>query len=148
MLRDFFLLLNMSNFQKPTLQDQKSLLSDLILMAKADDKITQGEFDFIHRLAARMGISEKEVRELYHNPLPTKKTFTELERITHFHKMVLLMNVDGETHEKEIAFLRGFGLELGLRPGAINQVLVAMERYEHKIIPPEKLLQIFNTYYN
>lgn len=138
----------MNNRQKPTLQDQKSLLSDLILMAKADNKITQGEYDFIHRLAERMGISEKEVRELYHNPLPTKKSFTELERITHFHKMLLLMNVDGETHEKELTFLRGFGLELGLRPEAVEQILIDMERYEHKIIPSEKLLQIFNTYYN
>lgn len=128
--------------------EQKSLLSDLILMAKADEKITQGEYDFIHRIATSMGISGKEVRDLYHNPLPTKKSFTELERITHFHKMVLLMNVDGETHEKEVAFLRGFGLELGLRPGAIEQVLMAMERYEHKIIPSQELLNIFNTYYN
>ena len=78
-------------------EDQKSLLSDLILMAKADEKITQGEYDFIHRIAERMGISEKEVRELYHNPVSTKKSFTELERITHFHKMVLMMNVDVET---------------------------------------------------
>lgn len=138
----------MENSQTPNLRDQKALLSDLMLMAKADDKITQGEYDFIHRLAKRMGISEKDVRELYHNPLPTKKTFTELERITHFHKMVLLMNVDGETHDKEIKFLRSFGLELGIRPGAIEQVLVVMERYEHKLIPPEALLKIFNTYYN
>jgi uncharacterized tellurite resistance protein B-like protein len=130
------------------MQDQKSLLSDLILMAKADDKITQGEYDFIHRIAERMGISEKEVRELYHNPLPSKGSFTELERITHFHKMLLLMNVDGETHKKELAFLRGLGLRLGLRAGAVEQVLVVMEDYEHKIIPSEKLLQIFNTYYN
>ncbi len=138
----------MNNQQKQTLQDQKSLLSDLIFMAKVDGKITEGEYDFIHRIAEQMGISKEQVRELYHDPLPTKKTFTELERITHFHKMVLLMNVDGETHTKELAFLRGFGLELGLRPGAVEQVLLAMENYEHKIIPSEKLLEIFNTYYN
>lgn len=128
--------------------EQKSLLSDLILMAKADEKITHGEYDFIHRLASSMSISDEEVRELYHNPLPTKKSFTELERITHFHKMVLLMNVDGEAHEKEKAFLRGFGLELGLRPDAVEQVLVVMEHYEHNIIPSQELLKIFNTYYN
>lgn len=124
------------------------MISDLIRIAKADNKITQGEFDFIHRIAERMGVSKQEVRELYYNPLPTKKSFTELERITHFHKMVLLMNVDGETHEKELVFLRSFGLELGLRPGAVEQVLSVMERYEHKLIPSEVLLKIFNTYYN
>ncbi|HBR53141.1 MAG TPA: TerB family tellurite resistance protein [Flavobacteriaceae bacterium] len=128
--------------------DQKALISDLILIAKADDKITHGEYDFIQRLAERMGVSPKEVDQLFHDPLPMKTSFTELERITHFHKMVLLMNVDGETHEKELALIRDFGLRLGLRPGAVEQVLEAMERYEHKIIPSHGLLQIFNTYYN
>ena len=128
--------------------EQKSLISDLILIAKADDKITHGEYDFIQRVAERMGITPKEVDDLFHDPLPTKTSFTELERITHFHKMVLLMNVDGETHEKEVTLLRDFGLKLGIRPGAVEQVLVAMERYEHKIIPSQELLQIFNTYYN
>ena len=128
--------------------EQKSLISDLILIAKADDKITHGEYDFIQRVAERMGITLKEVDDLFHDPLPTKTSFTELERITHFHKMVLLMNVDGETHEKEVTLLRDFGLKLGIRPGAVEQVLVAMERYEHKIIPSQELLQIFNTYYN
>jgi uncharacterized tellurite resistance protein B-like protein len=138
----------MNKPKKPTLQEQKSLLSDLILMAKADDKITHGEYDFIHRIAKRMDFSIEDLRKLYFNPVPTKKSFTEMERITHFHKLVLLMNVDGEAHDKEIEFLRNFGLELGLRPGAVEQILTVMERYEHKIIPSEVLLQIFNTYYN
>ena len=129
-------------------QDEKSLISDLIVMAMADEKLTHGEYDFIQRIAERMGVSPNEVDDLFHKPIPTKRSFTELERITHFHKMILLMNVDGETHEKELAFLRGFGLELGLRPGAVEQVLTIMDRYEHKIIPSEELLQIFNTYYN
>ena len=128
--------------------EEKSLISDLIMIAKADDKITHGEYDFIQRLAERMGVSPKEVDELFHNPLPTKTSFTEIERISHFHKMVLLMNVDGETHPKELVLIREFGLKLGLRPGAVEQILVAMERYEHKIIPAEEILQIFNTYYN
>lgn len=128
--------------------DEKSLISDLIVMAMADDRLTHGEYDFIQRIAERMGVSSDEVDELFRHPLPTKKKFSELERITHFHKMVLLMNVDGETHEKELVKIREFGLELGLRPEAIERVLQIMERYEHKIIPAQELLDIFNTYYN
>ncbi|MDX1463013.1 MAG: TerB family tellurite resistance protein [Marinirhabdus sp.] len=141
MLRDFFYFWRMNN-------EQKSLISDLILIAKVDDKITHGEYDFIQRIGERMGLTPKEVDELFHDPLPSKSSFTELERITHFHKMILLMNVDGEAHEKEVALIREFGLQLGLRPGVVDQILTAMERYEHKIIPSAELLQIFNTYYN
>ncbi|NND88210.1 MAG: TerB family tellurite resistance protein [Flavobacteriaceae bacterium] len=126
----------------------KSLLSDLIILAKADDRITHSEYDFIMRLADRMDVSSDEVRRLFDDPLPSKKSFTEFERITHFHRLVLLMNVDRETHEKEVIALRNFGLHMGIRPGAIDRILNEMEQYDDKIIPSHELLGIFQTYYN
>ncbi|MEL6811077.1 MAG: TerB family tellurite resistance protein [Bacteroidota bacterium] len=126
----------------------KALISDLIILAKADEKVTQEEYDFINRLAVRMQVSEAEVQELLEHPLPSKPLFSELERITHFHKLVLLMNVDRETHEKEIVVLRNFGLKMGIRPGAIDQILVKMNQYEDKVIPAQELIQIFQSYYN
>ena len=83
-------------------ENNKALLSDLIALARADDKVTDIEYDFIMRLGNRMQLSEVEVEELFDNPLPSKPLFTELERITHFYKLVLVMNVDNETHEKAL----------------------------------------------
>ena len=129
-------------------KDNQALLSDLIILAKADDIVTNSEYDFIQRIARRMNISSDEVDALFKNPLPSKTSFTELERITHFHKLVLLMNVDRETHSSEVSVIRTFGLKMGIRPGAIDQVLLEMEKYEDKIIPPQELIQIFQAYYN
>lgn len=126
----------------------KALLSDLILIAKADDKITLVEHDFLDRLAERMDISKEEVNELLKKPLPSQPLFSEMERITHFHKLVLMMNVDRETHDKEVVVLREFGLKMGIRPGAIDQILLRMNQFEDKIIPPGELIKIFQTYYN
>ncbi|MAP54925.1 TerB family tellurite resistance protein [Altibacter sp.] len=126
----------------------KALISDLIALARADEKVTEVEYDFIIRLAERMRISSAEVKELFENPLPSKPLLTELERITHFYKLVLVMNVDKETHEKEIVAVRNFGLKMGIRPGVVDQILLRMEEYEDKIIPSEELLKIFQTYYN
>lgn len=125
-----------------------ALISDLIILAKADDKVTEAEVDFIKRLAERMEVSETEVDALFKNPLPSKVLFTELERITHFYKLVLLMNVDQETHEKEVVAVRNFGLKMGIRPGVVDQILIRMDSYEDKIIPSEELIKIFQTYYN
>ncbi len=125
-----------------------ALISDLIFLARADDKITDAEYDFIQRLAKRMGVSEAEVDALFINPKPSKPLFTELERITHFYKLVLLMNVDLETHEKEVIAIRNFGLRMGIRPGVIDQILIRMDSYDDKIIPSEELIKIFQTYYN
>ncbi len=129
-------------------KNNQSLISDLIVLALADDKITQSEYDFILRLANRMEVSQEEVEKLFVKPLPSKPIFTELERLTHFHKLVLLMNVDRETHEKEIIVIKNFGLKMGIRAGVIDQVLARMNDYEDKLIPSSELIKIFQTFYN
>jgi hypothetical protein len=126
----------------------RAMLSDLIILAHADEKLTRSEYDFILMLAKRMQLDKKEVDLLFKNPIPSKLLFTELERITHFYKLVLLMNVDLETHEKEILVIRDFGLKMGIRPGVIDQILMRMNEYENKIIPSDELIRIFQTYYN
>ncbi|QNJ98332.1 tellurite resistance TerB family protein [Constantimarinum furrinae] len=129
-------------------EKNRALISDLIVIAKADDKLTESEYDFIKRLAERLDLSAKEIDPLFKSPLPSKPLFSELERITHFYKMVLMMNVDRETHKKEIEAVRNFGLKMGIRQGVIDQILLRMEDYEDKIIPSEELIKIFQTYYN
>ena len=129
-------------------QENQALISDLIQLAKADEKVTDSEYDFIVRIAARMGVISEEVNTLFHHPQPSKVLYTELERITHFYKLVLVMNVDNETHEKEIVAVRNFGLKLGIRPGVLDQILQRMETYDNNVIPTEELMKIFQTYYN
>lgn len=129
-------------------QTNKALLSDLIMLAQADEKVTDAEYEFILRLADRMNMSKNEVDELFKDPHPSKTLFTELERITHFYQLVLLMNVDRETHKKEVIAVRNYGLKMGIRPGVIDQMLIRMEEYEDKIIPSDEIIKIFQTYYN
>ncbi|AVI49815.1 hypothetical protein C5O00_00995 [Pukyongia salina] len=125
-----------------------ALISDLIVLAKADDKIMASEYDFILRIATRMNVSQEEVDRLIEDPLPSLPIVSEIERITHFHKLILLMNVDWEAHQKEVEVVRNFGLKLGIRPGAIDQILLRTQQYENRVIPAEELIQIFQTYYN
>ncbi len=125
-----------------------ALISDLIVLAKADDKIMASEYDFILRIATRMNVSQEEVDRLIEDPLPSLPIISEIERITHFHKLILLMNVDWEAHQKEVEVVRNFGLKLGIRPGAIDQILLRTQQYENRVIPAEELIQIFQTYYN
>lgn len=126
----------------------KSLLSDLIFLAKADGVIDNAEYDFIHRIGSRMGLNFDSIDDLFENPEPSVVLFTELERITHFHKLLLVMNVDKETHDEEVIALRNFGLKMGIPQGAIDQILYKMNQFEDKIIPPGELIAIFQSYYN
>jgi hypothetical protein len=58
------------------------------------------------------------------------------------------MNVDQETSDLEIKFIKDIGIRLGLNPFATNQVLADMNKYPEKVIPPEKLIEIFKAHYN
>jgi len=129
-------------------KNPKSLLSDLINMVMADGKIKASEIEFIQKLAKRMNISERELIDLFENPQPSRPVFSEVERITHFYKLILVMNVDNETHEKEVIALKNFGLKMGIRPIVADQILKKMECYEDKMVPAEELLKIFKIYYN
>ena len=129
-------------------EKSKSLLSDLINMVMADGKINVSEVEFIQKIAKRMDISNKDVIALFENPQPSQPLFSEVQRITHFYKLMLVMNVDNETHEKELVALKNFGLKMGIRPAVSDQILIKMNEYDNKLVPAEELLKIFKIYYN
>jgi len=128
--------------------EKHQILSDMIRLAMADDKIDQAEYNFISAVAARLGVTQEEVEDLIKSPIERGVFRTELERITQFHRLVLLMNVDQVTHVAEVDTLRNYGLKMGIRPEAIEQVLTEMGDYENKVIPNDPLIEIFSKFYN
>src|SRR5690554_7984631 len=83
-------------------RNSKSILSDLINMVMADGKIDRSEIEFIKKLAKKMGVSKEKTLHLFENPQPSKPLYSEVDRITHFYKLLLMMEVDDETHQTEI----------------------------------------------
>lgn len=128
--------------------DPKSLISDLIYMVMADGKIKPSEIQFIEKLAKRMSVPMDEVYELFENPKKTRVPISEAERITHFYRLMLVMKIDGETHEEELIALEKFGLNMGIRPGVAEQIRSKMGEYKDGIVPPKELLKVFKAYYN
>ncbi len=129
-------------------QKKYGLLSDLIALAFADNTLKNEEYDFILRMAKRMDISEAEVEHLLEHPVKSQPIANEMDRIVHFHKLVLLMNVDREVHDREVLLLREFGIKLGIRPGAVDRILNRTQEIENHVIPANELIGIFKTYYN
>jgi len=129
-------------------KNPETLLSDLIVMVKADGKIKTSEVALINKLGKRMGIGEKQIGELFENPKPSQTLYSEVDRITHFYRLTLVMQVDKETHTSEIVTLKNFGLKMGIRPVVADQILKKMSLYENGIVPAKELLKIFKIYYN
>ncbi|MBE15619.1 MAG: TerB family tellurite resistance protein [Dokdonia sp.] len=128
--------------------EKHQIISDMIALAGADKKIHEREYEFILVVASRLGVERVEVEHLFKHPLKAVVAKTELERITQFHRLLLLMNVDDHTHVVEVDALRNYGLQLGIRPEAIEQILSEMNDYEHKMIPSSRLVEIFQRFYN
>ena len=129
-------------------EEKLSLLSEMIEFAKADNKIKDEEYNFILAVASQLEVTEEEVGYLIRDTSEKKHLKPESQRILQFHRLVLLMNVDQEITDSEIHKIRDMGLQMGLRPEAIDSVLKEMHNYPNKVIPPQELISIFTKFYN
>lgn len=131
-----------------SLEEKLGLLKQLILVANADGKIKEAEYQLLLGLAANLGISKDEF-ELVFQPGVQAEMPKELgDRILQFHRMILLMNVDMDASPAEIDMIRKMGIMLGLNHQAIELVLSEMRTYPNNLIPPDRMVEIFTKYLN
>ena len=130
-----------------SLKEKLSILSDMIAIARADEVISDKEYYFLASVAEQLGVDRDLFESLFEKEVEKVIPKTQAERILHFHRLVLLMNVD-EQHESELAMIRDIGLWMGLPPTAVEQVLTIMHQYPNKIVPPEVLISIFKAHFN
>jgi uncharacterized tellurite resistance protein B-like protein len=129
--------------------DEKfSLISQLIKLAKADDEIKDIEFSFLLTMATQLGVTKDDFKDLFEKNIEFNAPKMEFQRIVQFQRLILLMNVDSVIDDAEIQYIRDLGIRMGLHPSATNEVLRQMHDYENKVIPPERLIEIFKTYHN
>ena len=124
------------------------LLSDMIQLAKADQVIKESEYNFLLKMASRLGVEQPQFEELFHqepqepqNPQKAVITSHE-ERIAQFHSLIVLMNIDEEQHHLEIELLRVMGLKIGLKPSMVLRLLEEMSKYPNGMVPFKVLLEI------
>ena len=130
------------------MKEKLSLLTELIKLAQVDQTVREEEYRFLLTIARSLDVSKDVFDTLFEQNIEFSPPESEFERILQFHRLVLLMNVDQETGEKELLFLKDIGIRIGLSPYATDRVLSEMENYPNKVIPPDKLIAIFKEHYN
>ena len=128
--------------------EKKSIISELISLSKVDGVVADDEVALIRTLGEMIGLSDREILDVFRNPAPFTPPQAPMDRILQFHRLVLLMNIDGEVNPKEIQHLKFAGIKLGLDADAAEEVLVKMQEYENNLIPPDALLAIFTKHLN
>ncbi len=130
------------------MKEKLSLLTELIKLARCDNNVREQEYDFLLTIAKSLDVGISDFEQLFEKYIKFTPPLTEFERILQFHRLVLLMNIDTETSDSELDFLRDIGIRIGLNPEATEKVLTKMNDYPNKVIPPEKLIAIFKEQYN
>jgi len=129
-------------------QEKLSLLSEMIAFAQIDASIKSIEYRFLLGVARQLEISREDFDYLFEHPVTYVHLKSHSERIVQFHRLVLLMNLDCNSTNKELVKLHNFGLRMGLSHEAINKVLDLMESFPDKVVPPDFLIDIFKVQYN
>ncbi|MGB5499264.1 MAG: TerB family tellurite resistance protein [Maribacter sp.] len=131
-----------------TYKEKLSILSEMIAFARVDNTIKDEEYIFLSSVAQQLGVDEETFDTLFNEEVEHIVPKSEADRILQFHRLVLLMNVDKKQDLIEISRIHNIGLEMGLPPSAIEQVLSIMHKYPNKIVPPKVLIDIFKAHYN
>lgn len=129
-------------------KENESLLSELIKLAKADNDVRDIEFKFLLSIASQIGVTKDEFKILFEQYIKFMPPKLEVDRIVQFHRLVLLMNVDLETSHLEISYIKKAGIRMGLNPMATDKVLKEMNNYPNKVVPTERLFEIFQLFHN
>ena len=130
------------------MKEKLSLLTELIKLARCDHKVREIEYNFLLAIAQSLNVNKEDFDQLFENYIEFTPPESEFDRIMQFHRLVLLMNVDKETSDVEVEFLKDIGIRIGLNPIATNRVLAIMDNYPNKVIPTDKLIEIFKEHYN
>jgi hypothetical protein len=132
----------------PTTKEKLSILSEMISFAKVNDEVKESEYDFLFSVAQQLQVSKKTFDSLFITDVEHVIPKSQSDRLVQFNRLVLLMNVDENQEPYEVKRIYDIGLQMGLPPGAIQQVLTIMHKYPNKVVPPNMLIAIFKAHYN
>jgi uncharacterized tellurite resistance protein B-like protein len=127
-----------------TAEEKKDIISELILMAHADNYLKNEEIAFITTVGKRMQLSDEEIAYMVDHPeeLTTVVPKEYTKRIVHFHRMMLMMHIDGHVDEQELQLLHDVALQYGFRKTTVDALLQSMITYPYGELPLSELMQI------
>jgi len=125
-------------------QEKTDILKELISMAHADHHLKKEEVEFIKAIGKRLEMDEEDVLLMLEDTKvvtfkPPKKF---AKRIIHFHRLMLMMRIDGNVDASELQFLHEIALRYGIRRLTVLALLEVMDTYPLGDVPPSELIAI------
>ena len=112
------------------IKDQQRLgqLKNLVMLASADEKITDSELAVLVAVASRENITPEEFNKVIEDPDSVTITLPEDEetKLAYLRDMVAMMMVDGELDEQELAICKLYAMALGYRGSIVDGMIAGV----------------------
>ena len=111
-------------------QDSQRLgqLKNLVMLASADERITDSEMAVLLAVASRENITPEQFSQVIEDPDNVSITLPEDEdtKLAYMRDMVALMMIDGELDEQELAICKLYAMALGYRGSIIDGMIAGV----------------------
>jgi len=131
-----------------TKTEKTILLSDMIRFRKSKDELSDLDYEFFEDVSDVLEISKEELEIVYEGTNSPTHRRISTERITHFHRLLLAMDINENSSTRTIEKAKNFGMRMGFHESAIELVMDSMGDYHNKIQTPGSFLEIFSDYYD
>lgn len=111
-------------------KDQQRLgqLKNLVMLASADERITDSELAVLIAVASRENITPDEFNKVIEEPDSVNIVLPEDEetKLAYLRDMVAMMMVDGELDEQEMAICKIYAMALGYRGSIVDGMIAGV----------------------
>lgn len=103
-------------------------LKNLVMLASADEKVTDSEMAVLLAVASRENITPEEFNRVIEDPDSVNITLPEDEetKLAYLRDMVAMMMVDGELDEQELAICKLYAMALGYRGSIVDGMIAGV----------------------
>lgn len=112
-------------------KETQSHLANLIAMAKADGVFDEKEKMVFVDIGKKLGLTPQQIQEYLTEPVevefhcPKEQT----RRYEQLYDLLRMLMADGQAHEKEIALLRKYAVQLGFNPMIVDPLIANIMEY-------------------
>lgn len=115
------------DMKNDNMQEQQRLgqLKNLVMLASADEKVTDSEMAVLLAVASRENITPEEFNKVIDDPDSVNITLPEDEdtKLAYLRDMVAMMMIDGELDEHELAICKLYAMALGYRGSIVDGMI-------------------------
>jgi len=103
-------------------------LKNLVMLASADEKLTDSELAVLLAVASRENITPDDFNKVIDDPDSVNITLPEDEetKLAYLRDMVAMMMIDGELDEQEMAICKIYAMALGYRSSIVDGMIAGV----------------------